>query len=395
MENKKQKTVLYIGGFELPDKNAAAQRVIANAKILRALGYDVVFVGIDKTIKSNELVLNTKKEFEGFTYFSIKYPQSILDWINYLVSIKYLTNLKDLNFTHIIAYNYPSLGLLRLKNFCKKGGIILIADCTEWYEVQGGIIHKLIKGADVYLRMHIIQPKLDGLIVISDYLFKFYGDKIKNLILLPPLVDISMNKWNFEDNREDNDKITLVYAGSPGIGGKDRLDKIINALVEIRKKIMIPFVFNILGLTKEEYLKLFQGAYLPENSEEFIFFKGRVSHTEVLNEVNKAEYVVFIRNVNLTNMAGFPTKFVEAISCGTPVLSNSTSNIEEYLINGKTGFLLNTKTSEETEKSLSDALTLNKDEIMEMKRYCWSTEMFHYKKYLNSFQSFLNGVSEK
>lgn len=395
MENKKQKTVLYIGGFELPDKNAAAQRVIANAKILKALGYDVVFVGVDKTVKSNELILNTKKEFEGFTYFSIKYPRSFLDWITYLISIKYITNLKEINFSHIIAYNYPSLGLLRLKNFCKKRGIVLIADCTEWYEVQGGIMHKLIKGADVYLRMHIIQPKLDGLIVISDYLFKFYRDKNKNLIQLPPLVDISMSKWNFEDNRVDNDKITLVYAGSPGVGGKDRLDKIINALIEIRKKNTVPFVFNILGLTKEEYLKLFQVACLPKNSNEFIFFKGRVSHSEALKEVHKADYVVFIRNINLTNVAGFPTKFVEAISCGTPVLSNSTSNIDEYLITGKTGFLLNTNTNEETEKSLSDALSLNKDEIMEMKQYCRSTEMFNYKKYLNSFQSFLSNVSEK
>ena len=30
-------TVLYIGGFELPDKNAAAQRVVGIAKSLRDL----------------------------------------------------------------------------------------------------------------------------------------------------------------------------------------------------------------------------------------------------------------------------------------------------------------------------------------------------------------------
>jgi hypothetical protein len=71
---------------------------------------------------------------------------------------------------------------------------------------------------------------------------------------------------------------------------------------------------------------LFQGTCLPEESKEFILFKGRVSHAEALNEINKAEYVVFIRDVNLTNVVG-STKFVEAISCGTPVLSNSTSNI--------------------------------------------------------------------
>ena len=40
------KTIVYIGGFELPDKNAAAQRVISNAKIFRKLGYHVIYVGI-------------------------------------------------------------------------------------------------------------------------------------------------------------------------------------------------------------------------------------------------------------------------------------------------------------------------------------------------------------
>ena len=38
----KKETVLYIGGFQLPEKNAAALRVVANAKILRELGYRVV-----------------------------------------------------------------------------------------------------------------------------------------------------------------------------------------------------------------------------------------------------------------------------------------------------------------------------------------------------------------
>ncbi|MCK9163882.1 MAG: hypothetical protein M0O93_06000 [Bacteroidales bacterium] len=42
---KVNKTILYIGGFELPDKNAAAQRVISNGKILRDLGFNVVYIG--------------------------------------------------------------------------------------------------------------------------------------------------------------------------------------------------------------------------------------------------------------------------------------------------------------------------------------------------------------
>ena len=52
LENKR--TILYIGGFVLPDKNAAAQRVIANAKAMRALGYDVQFLSALKNGDAEE-----------------------------------------------------------------------------------------------------------------------------------------------------------------------------------------------------------------------------------------------------------------------------------------------------------------------------------------------------
>jgi len=37
--------IIYYGPFQLPDKNAAAHRVINNAKLLRELGYETVFLG--------------------------------------------------------------------------------------------------------------------------------------------------------------------------------------------------------------------------------------------------------------------------------------------------------------------------------------------------------------
>ena len=53
-----KKTIIYIGGFELPDKNAAAHRVISNGKLLRDIGYNVHFMGI-----SNERGYNNKSYY--------------------------------------------------------------------------------------------------------------------------------------------------------------------------------------------------------------------------------------------------------------------------------------------------------------------------------------------
>lgn len=386
LENKK---ALYIGGFELPDKNAAAQRVIANAKILSSLGYSVVFIGIDKTMKIKEPILNTKTVFEGFIYYKIKYPETIFEWITNLTSIKYIKELADVEPALIIAYNYPSIALMKLKSYCNRKGILLIADCTEWYEAKGNIVHKIIKGFDVYLRMRILHTKLDGLVVISEYLFNFYKTKTRNLLRLPPLVDLSMNKWRINNKLNEDNKIVLIYAGSPGSGEKDRIDKIIKVLSDIKENAHLPFIFKIIGLTKIEFLKSFEDETLPLNIDEFASFKGRLSHTDTLKEISSSDYQLFIRDKNLANKAGFPTKYVESISCGTPVLTNSSSNIESYFVSGKNGFLLDISSEEHLTSSLLKAMSMHKEQIKQMKSYCKSSLLFNYTNYILPFKDFL------
>ena len=53
-----KKTVLYIGGFQLPDKNAAALRVLGNAKILTELGYRVVFLNALVNSKTEDIEIS-------------------------------------------------------------------------------------------------------------------------------------------------------------------------------------------------------------------------------------------------------------------------------------------------------------------------------------------------
>ena len=57
----REKNILYIGNFELPDKNAAAHRVLGIAKALRECGNNVSFVGVNKEDadyrKENDIIL--------------------------------------------------------------------------------------------------------------------------------------------------------------------------------------------------------------------------------------------------------------------------------------------------------------------------------------------------
>ncbi|MBE7646447.1 glycosyltransferase [Tenacibaculum finnmarkense] len=383
------KKVLYIGGFELPDKNAAAQRVIANAKILHEICEEVVLAGVGKDQGQVEF-LSEPQSFDGILYYNVKYPKGYKAWLHYITTIEYIIKLIDKHaITHVIAYNYPGFALYRLHNICKKKGVKLLSDCTEWYEATGSPIRRIIKKIDVSLRMNTVQPKLDGLMVISDFLFDFYKDKVDNIINVPPLVDLSMKKWDIEVVANKENAINLIYAGSPGAGQKDRLDLIIEALQRILKDTNLKIIFTVIGITKEQYKANFNikdDCFTAIDS--FVNFKGRLTHLEVLSQVKVSDYQVFVRDENLTTSAGFPTKYVEAISCGTPVLTNSAGSIVNFYEQGKTGFLLDNSSLDNLVISFKEILTKEID-IQSMKAYCKNSKMFDISNFKNQFIKFL------
>jgi len=376
-----KKWILYIGGFNMPDRNAAAQRVMGNAKAFRDLGYNTFFIGLSKT---EDLCI---QEYEDFKYINLKYPESLKDWLLHLSSIKKYTEYLDKDPDIIIAYNFPAIALSKLRLWCKKKSILLISDCTEWYEAKGNIIFRLLKGFDTWYRMKIIQPKMDGIIAISDYLYDYYSTKVKRVVNIPPLVDISMDKWKLVDSNEvlHNDNVSFIYAGSPGNKNKDRIDVLLEAFSAVKDDGISNFNLKILGITYEQYLKLFESP-IPQNLLNHIDFKGRLSHVETLYEIKKSHFFIFVRNNNLSNIAGFPTKFSESISCGTPVITNSTSNLCNFITNGQNGFIIDSFTVPELVKVIKHVINLPKSQISKMKHYCYTSQQFDYKKYITKFE---------
>lgn len=79
------------------------------------------------------------------------------------------------------------------------------------------------------------------------------------------------------------------------------------------------------------------------------------------------------------SMAGFSTKFAESISSGTPVITNATSNLDEYA-NGKTnGILLN---------NISPSIISEVIDSIESKMIV-DDSLFDYHNYFEKMKSFL------
>lgn len=380
-----RKAILYIGGFNLPDKNAAAQRVISNAKLFRQAGYEVVLIGLSSDITTVGKIF----EFDGFSCLNLKYPRTIIQWYYYLFTIKwYKSFIKKLQPEVVIAYNHPGMALRALLNFNGQRGILTISDCTEWYEPDGNFLFKSIKGWDINQRMRYVHPKLDGIVVISNFLDNYYKEKGCKTLLLPPLVDLKEQKWNVQVTRND-DSIRLVYAGSTG-RNKDRLDMIIMALEKICSNSNINLHFNVIGMSQEQYYNTYSrtiGTKVPS----FVKFLGRLSHIEVIKLLRGSDFQIFIRENNLANTAGFPTKFAESISSGILVLTNHSSDLKEYLHDGINGYSLNISSLEELVDSLKRPLLLSFNEIQNKKENI-DRRTFDYHNFIDVTKSFFDSI---
>ena len=418
-------TIFYVGGFEMPDKNAAAQRVLSNAKIFRDLGYDVVFLGVDRLTESGGAspsspssttsptspastdspvspsglvndVMKTKSAFQGFDCWSIPYPVSTGQWIRYLSSIDSFVRVISLytDVRAVICYNYQSLAMVKIRGYCWKNKIKLLADCTEWYSTKGAnFVFKVIKGLDSMARMRFVQKQLDGIIVISKYLQDYYKAS-KNVLRIPPLVDLSEEKWNRAANTGDagdaHDKIRLVYSGSPS-RNKEMLDFVLGLLYQLKDR--QNFIFYIIGISKEQYLSMYgYGDNIIDHPHGNVLFLGRLPHDKSLQYIASADFSLLARDDTRMNKAGFPTKFVESISCGTPVIANRTSDLEDYISEGENGFFIDPGNTQDSLDILNKILAMPADEIARMKNHCLESRVFHYENYIGQMKEFLKKI---
>lgn len=402
----KDKTILYIGNFSFPYGNAAGKRVYANGKILRELGYNVIFIGMDKNVNSEEPLVNTRKEYDRFEYYNFSYPKNNFAWVKYRLAFKKLTDFvkpKILSKTSmIIYYGSPALSLFnsQLISFCRKNNIKIISDCVDWLTTKtNNPIFDLVKWADNTYQKAYANKKTDGIIAISSYLADYYQKHGCKTIIIPPLSPVVYSLNMQEDTTNHNNQKTILYAGIPFRKDqkvkdcntlKDRIDKTIKLLYKAKEN-GSEFIFEIYGFNKEEYLTAIpEQKHYVEALGEHIIFHGYKPNAEIVNATAKADFTILLRDVNRDSLAGFPTKVSESISCGTPVITTRTSDLENYIVNGENGWFLDVINDEECLSQLTAILKTDKIVIDNMKRNCITQNPFYFQRFTTKFSEFLN-----
>jgi len=372
--------ILYIGGFELPDKNAAAHRVIGNAKVLKSIGCNVIFINSCKDKKTNLDI--------PFEVIEFQYPKNKREWLKYLNNIDHIKDVveKQRKIDVIIAYNYPSIALYKLSKFCKKNNIKLVSDCTEWYSAKGrNFGSRLIKDLDTNFRMKVVNKKINGIIVISSFLKNYYHDR--KTILVPPLVDKSEAKWKVNREKKNNNSINLSYVGSPE-KEKDKLNLILESLYELGSN---QYHFEIVGISKDEYLEMYPNHLnILNDLSAKINFNGRLTHNNSLKILAESDFSIYFRESTKMVNAGFPTKFVESTTMGVPSITTNVSDLAKYITNKENGFFVDINNKKNIKNQISEILSLSKDEINKIKNKVKKEKSFEFEEYQSDFIDFLN-----
>lgn len=363
----KKKIIFYVGPFGFPDGGAAARRIYGNCLTLKEVGYKVSIISGQQPICKDHSIF----DYDGIKVHSVSeriHENKILP-IKHLLyfrmghkTISYMDNLPEKP-SVVILYSGYSPYLLHLIPWCKKNKIKLIFDAVEWYEPSNRLFYLTPYYLNIEYAMRALIKKTENVIVISDYLDNYYSKKGCNTLKIPPTLSMEEVQANVDEGFDDI--VSLVYAGSPG--RKEYLDVIVDAIIVLNGK-RLNFCLHVAGVDLEYFYKMYDENRIDTFIKKgFLVIHGKLPHEKALALVRNSDFSVIIRPQTKCNNAGFPTKFTESLSVGTPVISTGTSDIKSYLSDGVNGFICEYSSAEALIEKLLIVKELSKSDYFSMR----------------------------
>lgn len=372
--------IVYVGPFRFPDGDAAAARVLNNARALRLAGHNVDFLSYGGKLRPEDATPEGYV-FDGFRYTITRdidrsNDRPLKRIFNFLVqgtnafSVLRKMPVPDL----VIAYNPALVMVLRLLHWSALRPVRIIADISECYhpsEFPGG---KWMPFAWMNeLNIGWIIRRIPSKIVISSYLDRFYAGT-HNLVV-PPLVDTCEDKWQQKTKLlPEFEGMRCIYAGTPT--GKDQVMFVLDALKQaIDSGVRIELVF--LGEGMEQLQEMVSSTRFAAYRT-YVLFPGKVPQHEVPACYKSADFSLLFREHNRKNDAGFPTKFVESMAAGVPVVGNLTSDIASYLHHKVNGWVIDSISAEALAEVFIQLGQLTASERSAMKEAARATAVQHF-----------------
>lgn len=386
--------VVYVGPFSFPNGGAAARRILGNAQAIQQAGFSVVVAcGQTRGADQGPLVHQGVEVISLGERTSEHLPR-FLKHFSYInmgeKTVAWLDGLQELPYA-IVLYSGYTPYLLRLIPWAKKNGVKLIFDAVEWYDPESFLGRFSPYQLNIEFAMRSLLPKARNIISISSYLHDYYVKQGCSSLIVPPTLDVRNTACRMEARSSDG-PLKLVYAGSPG--KKDLLGDILEAVFRLRSA-GFDLRLSVAGITASQGAR-YDSVKRRSSSEldAAVDFKGVLGHSDSIDLVKNADFSVLLRHDARYSRAGFPTKFVESLAVGTPVIANLTSDLGRYMRNGETGFVCHGTSASDFEAALRKALSVSQKAHMEMRKQSREAaeQYFDYRVFSSQLESFIKSA---
>lgn len=367
-----------------PQGDAGAVRLLYMAKALCGAGYGVTVLcrgryGSGSIDGINYVSLREKKsDFFRKAVALLRFPARAAAWLE-----------KHPDTDAVYLYHNVQKPLF---SYCRKkagkGRFSLLFDCVEWFSPEQFPLGKL---SPAYRRQHrTVTGTVDStfrVIAISRFLEEYFSGKGIDTLRVPMLCEAVQPSGS----RNCGETLRLLYAGTAQ--GKDLVAELLEAALLLPPRQRERLRIDIVGPSRENLMKKCGvSAATLDACGTFLTVHGRVPRERVLEMLRQADFSLLLRDASLRYArAGFPSKVVESLSQGTPVLCNLSSDLGEFLREGENAVIAASHSPKDIAAALERALTMPsaQKEAMGQRALESAARYFDYRNYISAVREFL------
>ena len=361
-----------------PKGSAGAVRYATFAHTYADLGYKVVV--LQKLSDCDDGKIKVEN-----LYSSNRYSQYYLFGYRVVTSLKRLRREENIDGV-IIGADVPAIHVITIKWWCRFNRIPCIFDATEWYSKEQFVNWRTsIPYWERELLNRFIIDNKSRVIAISSYLYDYFRSKGCKVTQIPIIYNQSAHDQLLA-RINSSGLLRIIYAGSHL--KMDNIPLIIEALSILSEEERAKIRFVVYGLRKEQIENSVSRDVL-DTVQDSLLIMGRRPNCEVLDAYSQVDFSIVLRDPSLrVNKAGFPSKVVESMRLGVPVICNYSSDLGDYLVHNNNSIIVESLNVVDLSRRLQELLQMpqsDREEIGKMARQTIS-ERLDSKRFEDKFR---------
>lgn len=335
--------VFICDGFTFPEGEASANRVHSYSKGFIEKGLNVHVICFANQYNSpGDGIINGINYYHTFgkrkrnKYFIVRTTQKILKYFRTLSLLRRINK----NDKASVIILYTSIFGTHIFSWLLSGiiGTKLIKEISEH-----PMKRVFNKGAFLtriwHLKLRIELKFTDGILCISRFLYGYFSDHgfdNRRLIIIPSTVDPA--RFNSVGQVSPCPFPYIGYFGGLTFE-RDNINILVEAFAAISDK--FPSMHLVLGgFSKPDERKKLENLITDLGIERKVELLKYLPREEITMYIKHSDILVMVRGKDLKAKASFPSKLIEYIATGKPVITVDVGEIREYLTDGVNVFIV-------------------------------------------------------